>query len=185
MKPKIIITGYARHGKDTVCDTLKKLYGYSFESSSQILAEEVVFPALKDKYGYETIEQCYEDRVNHRQEWFTLLADYNKHDLTKLGTKIFESYDIYCGLRNIHEYHAMRLKGMFDLLIWVDAFDRVKTTESSESMTLDSSFSDIIIRNNGTLKELDKNVESLACLLASRSHIENIILTGKRVIIGD
>ena len=83
-KPKIIVLGYARHGKDSVCELLAR-HGYTFKSSSLFACEKVVYPALKDKYGYESIEACYQDRVNHRKEWFDLIAQYNTPDLTKLG----------------------------------------------------------------------------------------------------
>lgn len=163
--PKIVITGYARHGKDTVCEILRDNHNYSFESSSHVLAEEVVYPYLAPIYGYNSIDECYADRVNHRKEWFDILVEYNTPDLTRLGRKIFEQYDIYCGLRNVHELHAMRLKGMYDLLIWVDAFDRVGTIEGSDSMSITPDYADIILFNNGSLYDLVSAVDTLALLI--------------------
>lgn len=161
-KPKLIVTGYARHGKDTVCEILRDHHGYSFESSSYVAAKDVVFPVLAPKYGYANLEECYADRVNHRKEWHDLILEYNTPDLTRLGAKIFEKHDIYCGLRNVHELHAMRLKGMYDVLVWVDAFDRVKTIEGKDSMSITADYADFVIKNNGTLEDLVINVNILA-----------------------
>lgn len=169
MKPKLIITGHARHGKDTVCEILRDKHNYTFESSSHILAEEVVFPALADKYGYSTVEECYADRINHRKEWFELLKAYNSPDATHLGRKIFEKYDIYCGLRNIHELHAMQLKKLFDVVIWVDAGSRVPEIESTDSMTIPRDYADIILWNSGTKSDLVDAVADLTTILENFS----------------
>jgi hypothetical protein len=32
-KPKLLVIGHGRHGKDTVCEMLRDHYGYTFESS--------------------------------------------------------------------------------------------------------------------------------------------------------
>ena len=118
-KFNLIVTGLAGHGKDTVCEILRDRYGYSFESSSRILLKEVIFPSLKDKYGYANEDECYQDRVNHRAEWFELLKDYNKDDKARLGKLIFSQFNIYCGLRNIDELEALLEEGVVDFVMWV------------------------------------------------------------------
>ena len=160
-KPKIIVLGYARHGKDSVCELLAR-HGYTLKSSSLFACEKVVYPALKDKYGYESIEACYQDRVNHRKEWFDLIAQYNTPDLTKLGAALFREYDIYCGLRNINEFIALKNSGINIVTIWVDASCRLPA-EDAESCTVTSDLADIIVDNNESYNALRVSVE--LCLL--------------------
>lgn len=161
MKKKLLIIGYARHGKDTVCEILKNDYDYNYISSSMFCAEQFIYQRLKPLYGYTSLEQCYDDRVNHRSEWYDLISDYCKDDPAKLGKQIFQKYDIYCGLRNIREYIALREQKVFDYCIWVDRSKHLEP-ENVSSMTLDSSHSDYILDNNGSLDELHENIKHFA-----------------------
>jgi hypothetical protein len=160
IRPKLLIIGHGRHGKDTVCDILKESYGFSFESSSQFCSKLFIFDMLKDRYGYISEEECYADRHNHRAEWYHAICDYNVPDAARLGREIFAAHDIYCGLRNKKEYHAMRNTGVFDYAIWVDRSDHLPL-ESKSSMTLEQWMADYTIDNNGTLEELHYNTHQL------------------------
>ena len=102
-KPKLLVVGHGRHGKDTVCEILKNRYGFSFESSSQFCSRLFIFDNLKRKYGYNTEQECYADRHNHRAEWYDAICAYNALDGARLGKEIFKEHDIYCGLRNKKE----------------------------------------------------------------------------------
>jgi dephospho-CoA kinase len=157
--PKLLVIGHAGHGKDTVCNILHG-YGWTFQSSSRILLHELIFPALKDKYGYADSEQCFIDRINHRQEWFELLAEYNKDDAARMGKLIFSKYDIYCGLRNVLEYNAMLEEGLFDYCIWVDASKRLPP-EPKESMQLTKYAADYLLDNNRDLQWLRMQIDSM------------------------
>ena len=160
MKKKLLVIGHGRHGKDTVCEILRDKYGYSFESSSQFCSRLFIYDMLKDKYGYETEEQCYADRHNHRQEWYEAICDYNVPDAATLGRAMFAEYDIYCGLRNRREFFAMQNTGVFDYAIWVDRSDHLPP-ESKKSMSLEHWMADFTIDNNGSLADLEFNVEQL------------------------
>lgn len=168
MKKKLLIIGHGRHGKDTVCEILKKDYGYSFESSSQFCSKLFIFANLKDKYGYANEEECYADRHNHRAEWYNAICDYNIPDAAKLGREIFKAHDIYCGLRNKREFFAMQNTGVFDYAIWVDRSDHLPP-EPKESMSLEHWMADYTIDNNGTLQDLEFNVHQLMKYLKVRS----------------
>jgi hypothetical protein len=159
-KLKLLIIGHGRHGKDTVCELLRDRYGYSFESSSQFCSRLFIYDQLKDRYGYANEQECYADRHNHRQEWYEAICAYNVPDAARLGREIFSAHDIYCGLRNKKEYHAMRNTGVFDYAIWVDRSDYLPA-EPKTSMSLEQWMSDFTIDNNGTLEELEFNVDQL------------------------
>lgn len=156
-KPKILIIGYARHGKDTVAELFSQNYGYTYMSSSQYCAEKVIYPVLKNRYNYSSVEECFNDRMNHRREWYDLITEYNIPDRTKLGRGIFEISDIYCGLRNYDEFIDLRDQGVFDYSIWVDR-SKYLPPEPSSSNTLYPSLANIIVDNNGTLDDLKKKV---------------------------
>ncbi|RUQ67309.1 hypothetical protein ELZ19_06955 [Brucella abortus] len=158
--PKIVVLGHGRHGKDTVCEMLRDLYGFRFTSSSRFCAERVVYPALADKYNYMDAEACYEDRANHRSEWYELIRDFNRPDPTKLGRAIFAENDVYCGLRHHTEFHALFNAGVPDLVLWVDASDRVEP-EPRSSCSVEPWMANFVIDNNGTVEDLERNVRSL------------------------
>lgn len=159
--PKLLIMGWGRHGKDSVCEILTDKFGFKFVSSSYFMAEKVLFPALKDKYGYETVQQCYDDRHNHRAEWFDIIAATNEEDAATLGKAIFKEYDIYCGLRNEREFVAMKEQKVFDYAIWVDASDRGMPPEDLNSCTVHKGLADIVLYNNGTLADLEHDTFNL------------------------
>lgn len=160
MKKKLLIIGYARHGKDTVCEVLREKYNYNYVSSSVFCAKMFIYDELAPLYGYTSIEECYDDRVNHRSEWYNLISNYCKDDPSLLGKQIFAEHDIYCGLRNIREYHAMREQNVFDLCIWVDRSKHLPP-EPETSMTLSEKNADIILDNNGSLQDLFNNIDNL------------------------
>ena len=159
-RPKLLVIGHGRHGKDTVCEILRDNYGFSFESSSQFCSKLFIFDQLKDLYGYTNEQACYTDRHNHRSEWYDAICAYNVPDPARLGREIFKEHDIYCGLRNKKEYHAMKNTGVFDYAIWVDRSDHLPLEDES-SMTLKQWMADFTVDNNGTLDELIFNTHQL------------------------
>lgn len=158
--PKLLIIGHGRHGKDTVCEILKQEYNFNFESSSAFCAKKFIYNELKDQYGYQSYDECYADRHNHRTEWYNMIHDYCRDDYARLGREIFAEHDIYCGLRNKAEFHAMRNTGVFDYCIWVDRSDHLPL-EDPGSMSLEIWMADYVIDNNGTLEDLRRGTKQL------------------------
>ena len=147
---KLMICGYARHGKDTFCELL----GLPFISSSMAALEAVIWPAWGERH-YRTPEECFDDRGAHREKWFELITAYNAHDRAKLGKYIYSRCDVYCGIRNQEEFFALKDGGHFDMSIWVDASGR-KPPEDTSSNTMKPEFCDMIVHNNGTLDDLKR-----------------------------
>ena len=159
-KKKLLVIGHGRHGKDTVCEILRDKYGYSFDSSSAFCSKLFIYDLLKDKYNYTSEEECYADRHNHRAEWYNAICDYNVKDGAALGREIFKSHQIYCGLRNKREFFAMKNTKVFDYAVWVDRSDHLPP-ESKDSMSLEQWMADYTIDNNGSLEDLQFNVDQL------------------------
>jgi dephospho-CoA kinase len=165
--PKLLIIGHGRHGKDSVCEILREKFGYEFQSSSEFCAEKFIYRELKDQYGYTTFQECYTDRHNHRAEWYDMIHAYCADDYARLGREIFADNDIYCGLRNKAEFHAMRNTGVFDYAIWVDRGDHLPPEDRS-SMSPEIWMADYVIDNNGDLAALRRNTIELVDRLIKR-----------------
>jgi hypothetical protein len=122
-RPRILILGHGRHGKDTVAEYLCDRTGLTFRSSSLFLAERIVMPELaKRGICYPTVGECYDDRGNHREAWRDIISEYNGKDATRLARAILRESDVYVGMRTAREFSASA--GLFDHILWVDATGR-------------------------------------------------------------
>jgi|MGYP003984516481 hypothetical protein len=157
---KLLVIGHKRHAKDTLAEIFRDKFGLTFESSSQAAANIFLYDLLKDKYGYKTSEECFEDRVNHRPEWYKAICEYNREDKARLAKGILKRTQCYVGMRDRDEIEECLSQGLFDLIIWVDASDRLPL-ESSSSFNIDKSCAHIIIENNGTLEEFEEKAMRL------------------------
>ena len=143
---------------------LHDTYGVRFVPTSQCIASTVIFPQLQSVYDYATPLDCYNDRHNHRSEWFDLIDQFNKHDKTRLAKSILQVCDCYVGMRNAAEVDACRRARLFDIVVWVDARERV-ALEAPSSCTVSASQADYVIHNNGSLLELEQDVQKLAAFI--------------------
>lgn len=158
--PKLLILGYARHGKDTVAEILKEQHGFNFMSSSEFVGREVMW----NNWGvakYASFEEMFEDRVNHRVLWMEMISAYNTPDKTKTAATMLErGYDMYVGMRRFNELEACRNSGLFDAVVWVDRSDHLPPENGSMDITKENSGFDFLIDNNGTLPQLEDNVST-------------------------
>lgn len=158
--PKLLILGHGRHGKDTFAELLRDHFGLVFISSSQAAADIFIYDVLKDKYGYTSSEECFNDRSNHRAEWYELIKDYNEYDRARLAKGILERANCYVGMRDRGEIKECINQRLFDLIVWVDASERLPL-EPPDSFNIDITCADIIITNNGTEEEFKEKVMRL------------------------
>lgn len=171
---KLLICGHGRHGKDTVGEILRDDYNLKFTSSSLFCAEKVMMPAFiaeKERLGdarvptYATAQDCYDNRHHFRAFWFDRIRDYCSQDPARLSRDIFAVNDVYCGIRSKEEFHASRNEQAFDVSIWVDATDRLQTTEGKDSMQIEPWMCDYVLYNNGTIDQLHREVARLMTTL--------------------
>lgn len=181
-KKKVLILGHGRHGKDAAAEILKNALGYQFISSSLFAAKRVMMPYFA-KIGifYPDVEACYEDRhavywqdwaprrwflrllglkprlIEHRAIWFDQISAYNSPNKARLASEIMAESDVYVGMRSNEEYQAT--KHLFDVILWVDASDRVDYREPRNSFGIDYNPGEMIwTDNNGTLSDLERQV---------------------------
>ena len=151
-----LILGHGRHGKDTVAEYLRDEMDMEFKSSSEAVGELAVYPHLKDKHGYESFKECFDDRHNHRDEWKRLISEYNTPDKSRLCTEVTAMNSCYVGLRCPIEYEAS--KHLFDLVVWVD---RSVWEPDDPSMGIEyDEDAMLLIDNNASMGELDEQIEA-------------------------
>jgi hypothetical protein len=126
-----------------------------------------VFPVLKERYGYQTEQECFDDRRNHREEWYQLIREFNAVDKARLCKHVLEKSDMYVGMRDYEEFVASR--PLVNLVIAVDATDRLSKGcgggAVDTTMKIPLECADIRVYNNGTLEHLKQKVGVMASLL--------------------
>lgn len=165
----LLICGFARGGKDTAAEYWQEHFDLTFQSSSRAAAEIFIFEELKDKYGYNDVDECFNDRHNHRAEWFDLICGYNEHDKTRLAREIVEKTGCYVGMRSLAEVEQCKADGVFDLVIWIDAEERVGK-EAEDSCDITKACADFIIDNNGTLEEFYTKLERIGKVIFKNTY---------------
>lgn len=161
---KLCIIAPARWGKDTAAEIFRDEFGINYIPTSQAVSEILIFDSLKEKYGYKTPLECFEDRMNHRAEWHHLISQFNEFDKARMCKEILKLSDMYVGMRSNDEINECLRIGLFDLVIWIDSSKRLPI-ESKDSFNIDSNFADITIDNNSDYQEFRKKVIRLGKIL--------------------
>lgn len=167
-KPRLLIIGHGRHGKDTVAAIMSNVMQLKFSSSSHFVAEKCIWE-MWGKERYSSFEAMFDDRVNYRSTWKDLILAWNTPDRTRTAvTMLSEGNDMYVGMRSRLEFDANVQNETFDYVIWVDASKRLPP-EPADSMELTIDDADIVIDNNedGTTHLIEKIHQ-----LAERLHFE-------------
>jgi len=98
-----------------------------------------------------------------------MICDYNKTDKARLAKGILELADCYVGMRDKGEIEECMTQGLFDLIIWVDASERLPL-ENKDSFNIDKTCADIVLENNGTLNEFIIKVNRLGGVLTGKKN---------------
>lgn len=162
--PRLLIIGHGRHGKDTLAKIFAREYDMTFQASSMAASEIFIYDVLKDKYGYRNSVECFEDRSNHRAEWYDLICWYNKNDKARLAKEIMSRSNCYVGMRDEAEIKECLNQGVFDLVIWVDASNRLPK-EPKDSFNISTKSADILISNNGKPEDFEIKAARLGKML--------------------
>lgn len=155
-----MLIGSARHGKDTVAELLKKNLGYCYVSPTYYAAKTFIFDQLKNELGYKTVDECVEDRINHRVYWKEIIKKYNSNDPARLIREVYQQGDIYIGCRDLKEFYAAKEESLFDLAVWVDRSHHIPREDYSSNQ-LEMIDADVIIDNNYDLVHLEKQIDKI------------------------
>lgn len=166
LKKKILLLGYARHGKTTVSDILRDEYGFSLLDTSDFIVTDI----LISNGRYKTMEEAYSNKERDRAIWYQDVIDYNTPDKARLAKALFAAgSDIYVGMRADEEYHAT-IDAVELHVIWVQ--DERKEPESRDSCTVEPSMATYILDNSGTLEQLRDNISVMVQILQEQELAE-------------
>lgn len=162
---KLLILGHKGSGKTHLGQLLSTVLDTGYRDSSGYCFDHVVYPVLKEKYGYVDKQEAMEDKDNRRSDWFDLISEYNVIP-DRLTREILSECDIYVGMRSRREYEGS--KHHYDLIIWVDASGRV-SDECSTSIELCLDDAGYVLDNNGSKEDLAVELDRLV------SHLDGLI----------
>ena len=173
-KPKLLIIGHARHGKDSLAEKIRDKMGLAFTSSSIFVGEECIWPSWGME-RYKTFDDMFADRVHYRKTWADLISAYNTPDKTRTAkTMLDRGYDMYVGMRRADEFHACQAIKLFDHIIWVDALKRLPP-EPKDSNEMVPAMADLYFDNNGPVETVDLFVEELQKFLHKQGFDVNYV----------
>lgn len=161
-KPKLLIIGHGRHGKDTVAQMISDKMKLTFASSSDFVGRRAIWPTW-GRERYSSFEKMFEARITpeNRVVWGNLISAYNTPDKSRTASEMLkEGNDMYIGMRRIAEWEACMGKELFDHVIWVDASKRLPP-EAFASNELTAKQANLYIDNNGPEANLEVVISNL------------------------
>lgn len=140
----ILMVGWGRSGKDSGAEILAHLtglrYGFSFSRAA--------LPFMCEFLGQDE-KTAWEERHHHRMAWKSHLDHLRMGDETLLAEMALGCGEILAGLRDKKELLAVRAKGLFNYILWVNR----PGIPPDPTTTFGPSYADEIIENVGTLDE--------------------------------
>lgn len=149
----ILMVGWGRSGKDAGAEILAELtgfrYGFSFSRAA--------LPFMCEVLGQDE-KTAWEERHNHRMTWKNHLDHLRRGDETLLAEMALCHGEILAGLRDIKELEAVRTKGLFSHILWVNR----PGVPADPTTTFGPGDADEVIDNNGTLDEYKETLKRWA-----------------------
>lgn len=146
---KIAICGLGRAGKDTAAEYLRDEFGLRYTHGTSRWAAMIVWVEMtKRNINYDTVQECFEDRHNHRELWAKIIGRHNAADPCRMYRECLEHQDILVGLRWRSEFLACKAAKLWDVSLYVTRPGCIDPT--CEVLPGDC---DYVIRNDGTLAQ--------------------------------
>ena len=176
-KPRILVVGHARHGKDTVALYMQKMHDYRFVSPSWMYLMEVIWPAIRGVYQtsttfrnvrelaemeiqYENVSDALEYKGEHRKLWFDLISEWLSGDLLRAARIVYGDGHIHCGIRRVDEFTAV-CEEFNPYVVWVNSLERGVPPEPKESFQLTESMAHWVLDNSQGLPHLYKAIDNM------------------------
>ena len=143
---KLSISGYGEHGKDELAKILKRISILKYTKSTSAYVKDEMFEYMKKLgFQYKDVEECYDDRINHREKWARFIDDFNEEDPARLYKRCLKDQDILTGVRRKHEFEAVKALDVIDICIWVE---RKNFHKNDTTQTYGPELCDMIILND-------------------------------------
>ncbi len=145
-RPKILVVGPGRCGKDESCAIVERLTGLKNAGTFSLHLTPFVAAAL----GVSEAD-AYANRHRDRETWFRIGEEMRQGDPTRLCRLAFSAGDVSGGVRGLEEIRAIREQGIADLIVWVD-----RVVPHDPTLMFGEEMADVRISNHGTLDELER-----------------------------
>jgi hypothetical protein len=154
---RLALVGPGRSGKTTAARWLAEHTPLRYVESTSAAAAKLVcgHPSMQGRYR--TLEECYADRRNHREQWRDIILDYNRPDGLRLYRDMVRENDILDGIRDPRELRACREAGLVEAVVWVR-----RDVPADPSLGFGPEVADYVIENDGTFPELYGRLGELA-----------------------
>lgn len=147
---KLGICGPGRCGKDTAAEYLRDKFGLRYTHGTSRWAMNLVWSRMTQMgFSYDTPEECFEDRHNHRNLWKRIIQQHNADDKVRMYRECLAHQDILTGIRLADELWACRQAGLCDTWIWIER----PGIEPDPTIEYGPTACDLVIRNDGTLAD--------------------------------
>lgn len=144
-RPKILVVGPGRCGKDESCAIIERLTGLKNAGTFSKHLTPFVAAAL----GVSEAE-AYANRHRDRETWFRIGEEMRQGDPTRLCRLAFKAGDVSGGVRGREEIEAIRAQGLTDLIVWVN-----RDVPHDPTLMFGEEMADVQIDNHGTLADLE------------------------------
>lgn len=168
---KLAIVGPGCCGKDTCAEYLAKHTGLRYTHGISRQAAPYVYRHLLTMgFTYKNVEECYDDRANHRTKWADAIDVLQAHDPAAITRELLVEQDIVTGVRRGREHQTLVDEGIVDCWIWID---RVHNDDGSDIHDPTQGFGandcDIVILNHWGLDEYRQKLKALAALINGKA----------------
>ena len=152
MKPKILLVGYGRAGKDEGLGYLSAITGMKNAGCTSVYLTKYVAKEL----GI-TESVAYATRHANRDIWFELGQKLRENDPGILLREAMEHGTLTGGVRDFAEIAAAREFNLVDLIVWVE---NVRVPIDT-TVKFGPEHCDVIVQNNGTMDEYQDKLRRL------------------------
>lgn len=155
MKPKLLLVGYGRAGKDCGLEYLSALTGMKNAGCTSVYLTKYVAAELgiSELGAYQS-----RHRPGNRAKWFDIGNKLRLNDPGILLREALSNGPLTGGVRDLDEIVAARRFNLVDLIIWIEN-TRVPV---DQTVKFGPEHCDMTIQNNGTIDEYHQKLKRLA-----------------------
>jgi len=159
---RVVFVGLGRAGKDTACDELSRATGWKNAGTTSVYL--TLFVATRT--GTNPV-LAYNNRHRNRGTWRRLGDEMRRDDPARLVRDALAVGPITGGCRARVEIQAVRRESLADLIVWIDAEERLKRegAEIDGTVEFGPEEADVIVTNNGTEEEFRAKIQRLGAAL--------------------